>query len=125
VVTAVIDNLEKKGYRFISADEMFNKVSEKSLSKSTPPRPRRRFERDRPMNPFQQPRADLKALGLLTLLMLVIALPFVRRAYFVDDYYFVTMARGSCSIPCALMISFRMTPVSLMSPGNAANARAW
>jgi len=37
---------------------------------------------------------DARALGLLTAIVLVTALPFVRRAYFVDDYYFVTMARG-------------------------------
>ena len=42
---------------------------------------------------------DRKALGFLTLLLLIIALPFVRRAYFVDDFYFVTMAKGILEHP--------------------------
>src|SRR5207248_629970 len=43
--------------------------------------------------------SDRRALGVLTLLMLVISLPFVRRAYFVDDFYFVTMAKGILQHP--------------------------
>jgi len=35
----VIDDLEKKGYRFISADEMFNKIPETSTDKVTPSSP--------------------------------------------------------------------------------------
>jgi hypothetical protein len=42
---------------------------------------------------------DSKALFLLTFLLLVLSLPFVQRAYFVDDYYFVTMARGILEQP--------------------------
>jgi len=37
---------------------------------------------------------DLKAVFVLALVVLATTLPFVRRAYFVDDYYFVTMAKG-------------------------------
>src|ERR1017187_4394866 len=42
---------------------------------------------------------DVKAIGLLGLIVLVTGLPFVRRAYFVDDYYFVTMAKGILQSP--------------------------
>ena len=42
---------------------------------------------------------DSKAIALLTLVVLATGLPFVRRAYFVDDYYFVTMARGILQNP--------------------------
>jgi 4-amino-4-deoxy-L-arabinose transferase-like glycosyltransferase len=42
---------------------------------------------------------DRRALGVLTLLLLIAALPFVGRAYFVDDYYFVTMAKGILEHP--------------------------
>jgi 4-amino-4-deoxy-L-arabinose transferase-like glycosyltransferase len=42
---------------------------------------------------------DRRALGLLTLLLLVLSLPFIHRAYFVDDYYFVTMAKGILDHP--------------------------
>ena len=42
---------------------------------------------------------DAKAVGLLALIVLATALPFVRRAYFVDDYYFVTMAKGILRSP--------------------------
>ncbi|OGR90029.1 MAG: hypothetical protein A2992_00560 [Elusimicrobia bacterium RIFCSPLOWO2_01_FULL_59_12] len=44
-------------------------------------------------------RSHVRALGLLTLLMGVLVLPFVTRAYFVDDYYFVTMAKGILEHP--------------------------
>src|SRR5262249_8892981 len=40
-----------------------------------------------------------RALALLTLLFLITTLPFVRRAYFVDDFYFVTMAKGILQHP--------------------------
>jgi 4-amino-4-deoxy-L-arabinose transferase-like glycosyltransferase len=43
--------------------------------------------------------SDRKSLALLTLLLGVMTLPFVRRAYFVDDYYFVTMAKGILKRP--------------------------
>jgi len=42
---------------------------------------------------------DMKAVCLLTLVVLATGLPFVRRAYFVDDYYFVTMAKGLLAHP--------------------------
>src|SRR5579863_8613523 len=42
---------------------------------------------------------DIKALFLLTAVMLATSLPFVHRAYFVDDYYFVTMAKGILQNP--------------------------
>ena len=42
---------------------------------------------------------DAKAIGLLVLVVLATGLPFVRRAYFVDDYYFVTMAKGILQHP--------------------------
>src|SRR5437016_3987416 len=44
-------------------------------------------------------RRDTRALVILTLLALGTALPFVDRAYFVDDYYFVTMAKGILANP--------------------------
>ena len=43
--------------------------------------------------------SDLKAVLLLTFLVLAAALPFVHRAYFIDDYYHVTMARGLLAHP--------------------------
>lgn len=43
--------------------------------------------------------SDLKAAGLLTALVLLTSLPFVGRAYFVDDYYFVAMAKGILQRP--------------------------
>ncbi len=42
---------------------------------------------------------DRKAIGLLTLLVLLTMLPFLKRAYFVDDFYFVTIARGLLQHP--------------------------
>jgi hypothetical protein len=42
---------------------------------------------------------DRRALLLLTFLLLATTLPFVNRAYFVDDYYFVTMAKGIIDHP--------------------------
>src|ERR1041385_3356394 len=42
---------------------------------------------------------DRKAIALLAFVVLATALPFVRRAYFVDDYYFVTMAKGILEHP--------------------------
>src|SRR5438132_2517709 len=42
---------------------------------------------------------DRRALLLLSLVVLATSLPFVGRAYFVDDYYFVTMAKGILSNP--------------------------
>ena len=42
---------------------------------------------------------DAKAIGLLALIALATELPFVHRAYFVDDYYFVTMAKGILQHP--------------------------
>ncbi len=42
---------------------------------------------------------DAKALLLLAAVVLTTTLPFVRRAYFVDDYYFVTMAKGILQRP--------------------------
>jgi 4-amino-4-deoxy-L-arabinose transferase-like glycosyltransferase len=42
---------------------------------------------------------DAKALGLLALIVLATGLPFVHRPYFVDDYYFVTMAKGILQNP--------------------------
>lgn len=42
---------------------------------------------------------DRKAIGLLTLLVLLTTLPFLKRAYFVDDFYFVTIARGILQHP--------------------------
>jgi len=42
---------------------------------------------------------DAKAVALLALVVLATGLPFVRRAYFVDDYYFVTMAKGILQHP--------------------------
>ena len=70
--------------------------------------------------------ADRKALGILTLLLLVLTLPFVRRAYFVDDFYFVTMAKGDLqSTPPGRMILFPMTLASAMWLGNAANSHGW
>jgi len=42
---------------------------------------------------------DVKALLLLAGVVLATALPFVHRAYFVDDYYFVTMAKGILQNP--------------------------
>src|SRR5438477_8061906 len=44
-------------------------------------------------------RSDGHSLVLLTLVVLATSLPFVRRAYFVDDYYFVTMAKGILQAP--------------------------
>ncbi len=43
--------------------------------------------------------ADRKALTLLALLVLMTMLPFLSRAYFVDDFYFVTIARGIIDHP--------------------------
>src|SRR5579862_4452927 len=37
---------------------------------------------------------DKNAMAVLACLVLATSLPFVHRAYFVDDYYHVTMARG-------------------------------
>src|SRR5690242_20754902 len=42
---------------------------------------------------------DVKALLLLTAIVTATALPFIRRAYFIDDYYFVTMAKGILENP--------------------------
>lgn len=42
---------------------------------------------------------DRKAVGWLGLVVLLTSLPFVQRAYFVDDYYFVTMAKGLLEHP--------------------------
>src|SRR5579872_4977439 len=42
---------------------------------------------------------DRKAIGLLTLLVLLTTLPFLNRAYFVDDFYFVTIAHGILQHP--------------------------
>jgi 4-amino-4-deoxy-L-arabinose transferase-like glycosyltransferase len=42
---------------------------------------------------------DTQAVGLLFLLVLATSLPFVTRAYFVDDYYHVTMAKGLLAHP--------------------------
>jgi hypothetical protein len=44
-------------------------------------------------------KSDARAYGLLTFLLLVTTLPFVHRAYFVDDFYFVTMAKGILQHP--------------------------
>jgi hypothetical protein len=43
--------------------------------------------------------ADKKAVGLLALLVLLTTVPFLKRAYFVDDFYFVTIARGILQHP--------------------------
>jgi 4-amino-4-deoxy-L-arabinose transferase-like glycosyltransferase len=43
--------------------------------------------------------SDRRALISLTVLLLITTLPFVRRAYFVDDFYFVTMAKGILQHP--------------------------
>src|ERR1043165_5956950 len=43
--------------------------------------------------------ADGRAIALLVLVSLATSLPFVRRAYFVDDFYFVTMAKGILEHP--------------------------
>ncbi len=43
--------------------------------------------------------SDVRCLLLLTLVVLATSLPFVHRAYFVDDYYFVTMAKGILQNP--------------------------
>ncbi len=42
---------------------------------------------------------DSHALVLLTLLALITSVPFLHRAYFVDDYYFVKMAQGIVEHP--------------------------
>src|SRR5882724_925959 len=42
---------------------------------------------------------DTRALLILTAVVLGTSLPFVHRAYFVDDYYFVTMAKGILTSP--------------------------
>ncbi len=42
---------------------------------------------------------DARALLLLSAVVLATTLPFVHRAYFVDDYYFVTMAKGILQNP--------------------------
>ena len=42
---------------------------------------------------------DLKSIGILFAVVLATSLPFVRRAYFVDDFYFVTMAKGILQNP--------------------------
>ena len=44
-------------------------------------------------------KEDIRALSILTLVVIATSLPFVRRAYFVDDYYFVTMAKGILAHP--------------------------
>ncbi len=43
--------------------------------------------------------ADRRALLLLSLLALATSLPFINRAYFIDDFYFVTMAKGIVDNP--------------------------
>src|SRR5207302_8246577 len=43
--------------------------------------------------------SDVRAVLLLSLIILATSLPFVHRAYFVDDYYFVTMAKGILANP--------------------------
>ncbi len=43
--------------------------------------------------------SNKKSLLLLTFLTLLITLPFVNRAYFVDDFYFVTIAKGILEHP--------------------------
>lgn len=43
--------------------------------------------------------ANGRAVLILTFLVLATSLPFVNRAYFVDDYYFVTMAKGILQHP--------------------------
>src|SRR5690348_6194670 len=43
--------------------------------------------------------SDGRSLALLILVVLATSLPFVRRAYFVDDYYFVLMAKGILQHP--------------------------
>src|SRR5882672_8543023 len=42
---------------------------------------------------------DARALLILSAVVLGTSLPFVHRAYFVDDYYFVTMAKGILASP--------------------------
>src|SRR5689334_4914518 len=42
---------------------------------------------------------EWKALAIITLMILATSLPFIHRAYFVDDYYFVTMAKGIIESP--------------------------
>src|SRR5260221_6946621 len=42
---------------------------------------------------------DARALVLLAGVVLATTLPFIQRAYFVDDYYFVTMAKGILQNP--------------------------
>ena len=44
-------------------------------------------------------RQDLNAIALLFLVAAGTSLPFARRAYFVDDYYFVSMAKGILQNP--------------------------
>lgn len=43
--------------------------------------------------------SDLAALAILAFTVLVTTLPFINRAYFVDDYYFVKMAQGILEHP--------------------------
>src|SRR5258706_4807276 len=42
---------------------------------------------------------DARALLLLSVVVLATTIPFIHRAYFVDDYYFVTMAKGILANP--------------------------
>ena len=44
-------------------------------------------------------RRDLRAIGFLAILVLSTCLPFVHRAYFVDDYYHMEMAKGILEHP--------------------------